>query len=229
MGTADQEARWTAIRKFFLGTVTTRIKGARDLALCCSAAAEFAAVEAGVSGRWGAGDDRRVAALLERFNVLDRIVAGADIGKYALVDVGGGDIAICSPPGTNQEQARGDIYLGALFVPVLVGIVLCGAIWVALKKLDTDALQTQKDFAAKLIAGDKEVLASGSASLIKTWGEWKKNNAGLLKSAQANSPGLIDRIFGSGAGSSAGIALLGLLGLLAWSKYGGRSAASERV
>jgi len=216
----DREQRWASFKALHAGKLQRVIRSAQSLALLCTSAQANGFPCSSLTTQQSA----RVLLLSKKWNTIGRIISGAELGKYGVYDGPPGDLSVYAPASMSAESVQDDIYLGIAWVPA-IGIALIVSALASMYIFRDDADQQRIDLANKLLDADRKVIDSGDRDLQARWTDWKKQNQEQIKAAGTESPGLVDRLLGSGSGNMVAIGLLGIAALWALSRGSNRAAA----
>lgn len=216
----EKEQRWATFKALHAGKLQRLINAAQRLALLCTNAQASGFPCSPLSAQ----QSLKVINLSKKWNTIGRIISGVELGKYGVYDGPAGDLCVYAPASMSAEQVQDDIYLGIAWVPA-IGIALIVSALASMYIFRDDVDQQRIDLANKLLDADRKVIDSGDTVLQSRWADWKKQNEQTIKAAATESPGLVDRLLGSGSGSMVAIGLLGLAALWALTRGGNRAAA----
>lgn len=210
-------ARWQAFTRDYYGPITRNVKGALSLAELLAHAQE-ALDKAQIFDPiiWGKTRQAQLDSLLNQYNTLGRIIAGAETRRYSVRFIGD-DFDIIFP-GIHNEQVDADIYpsLGVPWIiPLTIAVVLVAAAVTTTKILNERATAQQLEYKQAILDADRE-MAKQAPDVRAKYGQWKKDNVELIRAAAAapEGAGLLDRLLGAGTGAGIG-ALVGI-GLAVW-------------
>jgi len=214
----EREQRWARFVELHRGKLKRLIANAQYLSLLCANAQR-----SGFPCSLASGQAAVILKMTDRWNTIGRIVSGVELGKYGVYDGPPGDLCVYAPASMSKEEVQNDIYLGIAWVPA-IGIALILSGLASLYVFRDEADQQRIDLANKLLDADRKVIDSGDRDLQARWADWKKQNSEQVKAAGTETPGLVDRLLGSGSGNMVAIGLLGLAALWALTRSG-RAAA----
>ena len=190
---------------------------------------------------WTPQDKADLAFLLRQRNIIDACIDGLYAGKYFL-QFADGKMQIAARPDMPRSQYENDIFPDVQETPglgfpvvlwvIIGGVILVGSLWGGSALMKQHANVLTQENAKRTQVFDAMIAKTGNPTTIKAWQGFKQQNAQALKE-RANEAdkadkggGLFSWIFGKGAGGkiagSIGIALVVFMGILAFSKFGGK-------
>jgi len=161
-----------------------------------------------------------VQLLLNRYNLLGRLITAVESGKY-FIRIKDGDIDVLASSEMAEGEYAPDIWppgpgqtgLGAIPVIIwvlVVGVTLVGGLWASSAIIDSIAKKQQAENKKALIDADKEI-AKLAPDVRRSWADFKRANQ-----PKAQKAGILGEIFGTEAASTLATALgVGLLALAA--------------
>lgn len=162
------------------------------------------------------GRQSRMDGILERYNILDRLITAAENEKY-FVTIVDGDIAIWASPQMNREQIQDDIYPGAMgiaWIPVMIGIALVVGAIVTVEALDYNTRAEDRQMQKDMVAA-AQVMATKPPEQQRAFKKMlDANQATFNKVKTETGSGLLGMLVGKETGSALAIALV--IGVVAW-------------
>jgi hypothetical protein len=177
---------------------------------------------------WGENDERRIADIVRRANVMLRLIEGVEQNKYYF-NIDTGELAIGVPKDTPESEWKNDVYpekerdeLGNPLIwaaVALIGLLLAGDI--ESKRLEREARRAAYDFQNNMVNADL-FMAQQPQEQREAWERFKKQNTdiwrGVAKQLGAEkSRGWLERFFGESNAAAIGIAAAVGVGLLLFS------------
>jgi len=159
--------------------------------------------------------EQELLKTLELYNVIDRVMHGAETEKY-ICTLRDGDITIWAPPDMNKEEIEADIYpgVGIVWYAVVIGIALISAAIVTIEVLDYKTREKDREMQRQMIKTAKEVAAL-PAQQRDAFNDFLQANADTYNATKTETgSGLLGMLVGKKTGGALAIALV--VGIAAW-------------
>lgn len=141
-------------------------------------------------------------------NTISRIGSAVVSWKYGIRPAAGNDFDIIAPAGTPAEQLETDT-LGVIpFIYVIaIGALIVAGIWATSRSFESAAKKQTAILSEKILAADREMLASSDPALRAAWLEHKRIEQAQIEATNKQT-GFLTDVFGSKGGSIITIAIV---------------------